>query len=1089
MALMPCFSLILVAQTPEGQINVHGKVTDDTGNPLEGASVVLAGSKKGVQTDATGAFTISVPRDGRRHRLSVTFVGYVAQDIAIEGNRPVEISLTRASSEEEVVIGYQRVQRRDLTGAVSSVTARQLRDIPINSAADAITGRLAGVDVSSDQGQPGSDFTVKSRGGGSITQDNAPLYIIDGVQVDNGLAFLAPQDIASIDFLKDAASTAIYGARGANGVMIITTKGGHNTDGKISISYNGLVGLSELPKELGVMDPYNFVEYQWERDHYLSPQDSAVVQQYAPTWADVASYKTKPATDWQHLVFGRRAFFQTHNVSLSGGTAATQYNLSLTDNEQQGIMVNSVLSRKLVNFRLDQTVNDRLKVGMSVRFNNQVVDGSGTTNGETTNTSSVQSFSNLRQSVRYTPYIFGQNPATYNGAYDIDGTDVSSGNSLSLINPLLLSNAQYRRNTTQVLDMGGYLNYTFRPWLSFRSTFGYDNNNLRQDMFDDTITINSKLNGAGLPIASITSTVVSTLNNSNVLTYTNAQGTSRFSKHNTISVLAGQEIYMTDTRSYSVTTKYFPAGIGASTALANMNLVAPPVGSVEPLPTSSEVPSNIASFFGKANYDFEKTLFATATLRADGSSKFSSDKKWGYFPSASLAWRISNEPFFQRLKFVNDAKIRATYGTAGNNRIPDFLYLTQFVTATGTAPNTTPVGYGLNGQLNTGYAPSALGNNLLQWEVTHSKDVGLDLSLFQGRLQSTTDLYWNTTQKLLINNPSLPTSSGYSSQYQNIGSTSNKGVEEQLTATVLQHKAFSWNISFNISFNKNVVTDIGGLPPIPISSGAVGTASDYIIQKGAPVGAMYGYLSDGFYQISDFDYNTATQTYTLKKGVANDVALTGVNPQPGVMKLKGLNGDSALSAADRTIIGNAQPKFFGGINQQFIWRNFDASVFINFSYGNKILDANRIEFSSGYTPGANLLSVFDRRWRSVDDNGNLVTDPTALAALNKNATIWQPSVTGSANAFLPVSWAVEDGSFIRLNNVSIGYSVPTHLLRKARVNRLRIYVTGNNLYVFTHYSGYDPEVNTRRATPATPGVDYSAYPRSRNYVFGVNLTL
>ncbi|TDW96425.1 SusC/RagA family TonB-linked outer membrane protein [Dinghuibacter silviterrae] len=1087
LALLPCFSLLL-AQTP-GVTVIHGRITDDTGNPLEGASVVLAGSKKGVQTDPNGAFTLSVPKDGHRHRISVSYVGFTTQEVAIEGDAPLSVRLAHASAEDEIVIGYQRVQRRDLTGAVSSVTARQLKDIPINSAADALSGRLAGVEVTSDQGAPGSDFVVKSRGGGSITQDNSPLYIVDGVQVDNALSFLAPQDIASIDFLKDAASTAIYGARGANGVMIITTKGGRNTNGKMSISYNGLVGFSELPKELGVMDPYNYVEYQWERDHYLSPQDSAVIQMYAQNWSDVASYKTKPATDWQHLVFGRHAFFETHNVSLNGGNASTQYNVSLTDNEQKGIMLNSVFSRKLANFRLDQTVTDRLKVGISFRYNNQVVDGAGTTNGETTTTSSVQSFSNLRQTVRYTPYIFGQNPQTYNGAYFIDGTDVSAGNSLSLINPILLSAAQYRRNTTNVLDMGGYLNYTFTPWLSFRSTFGYDNNNLRADAFDDTLTINSKLNGASLPIASITTTVVSTLNNSNVLTYTNAQGTSRFARHNTISVLAGQEIYQTETKGYSITTKYFPVGISAATALANMNLVAPPVGSVQPLPTSSDVLSRIASFFGKVTYDYEKTFFATATLRADGSSKFSSQRMWGYFPSTSVAWRISNEPFFQKLKFVNDAKIRATYGTAGNNRIPDFLYLTQFVTATGTAPNTTPVGYGLNGQLNTGFAPSSLGNNLLQWEVTHTKNLGLDLSLFEGRLTSTTDVYWDNTQKLLIDNPSLPTSSGYNNQFQNIGSTSNKGVEEQLSGFPVQRKNFSWNVSFNISFNKNIITNIGGLPPIPVASGALGTASDYIIQKGQPVGSMYGYLSDGFYQISDFNYNATTQTYTLKKGVANDVGITGTAPQPGVMKLKGLNGDSAISAADRTIIGNAQPKFFGGINQQFIWKNFDASVFVNFSYGNKIFDANRIEFSSGYTPGANLLSVFDNRWRNVDDNGNLVKDPVALAALNKNATIWQPSVSGSSTVFNPISWAVEDGSFIRLNNVSIGYTVQSNLLRRAKVTRLRIYVTGNNLYVWTHYSGYDPEVNTRRATPTTPGVDYSAYPRSRNYVFGVNLTL
>jgi TonB-linked SusC/RagA family outer membrane protein len=948
--LLLCIALLLgctytFAQTPRpGEI--RGKVLDDTGSPLPGASVLLTGSRKGVQTDNAGNFELTVPDGSRHYKLTISFIGFAAQQVEWPFKGPLEIKLVRASNEDEIVIGYQRVQRKDLTGAVSSVTARQLKDIPVNSAADAIEGRLAGVGVTSDQGQPGADFSIKVRGGGSITQDNSPLYIIDGVQVDDGIAFLAPQDIATIDVLKDAASTAIYGARGANGVVIITTKGGKNTGGRMSISYNGLVGFSKLPKELGVMDPYNFVEYQWERDHYLSPGDSAVIQQYAPVWDSVATYQHKPAVDWQHQVFGQKAFFQTHNVSLSGGNASTQYNLSLTDNEQNGIMITSSLSRKLVNFRLDQTVSDRLKVGISIRYNNQVVDGSGTTNGETSTTADVQSFSNLRQAVRYTPYIFGQNPSTYTGAYYIDGDDISNGNSMSLINPVLLANGQYRRNTTDVLDMGAYLNYNFFPFLSFRSTFGYDNNNLRADYFDDTITINSKLNGADQPLASITSTVVSSLNNSNVFTYSNAQGTGRFARHNHLSVLAGQELYMTDTKTYSFTTKYFPVGISAATALANMNLVSPPVGATQPLPVSSEDPSNIVSFFSKANYDFDRAFLFSASIRADGSSKFGPDKRWGYFPAASAAWRMTDEPFIQNIKWLTDAKIRASYGTAGNNRIPDFLYLTQFVTATGTPPSTVPVAYGLNGTLNTGYAPSSLANAQLQWEVTHSKNIGLDLGFLHNRLSSTTDVYFNNTDKLLIDNPSVPTSSGYNNQYQNIGSTSNHGIEETISAMAIQRKKFTWEINFNISFNKNTVTNIGGLPPILVSSGALGTStSDYVIQKGQPVGAMYGYLSDGYYKISDFTYNATSQTYTLNKGVANDVGLTGVAPAPGVMKLKGLNGDSALSTADRTIIGNAQPKFFGGINQQFTFGNFDASVFVNFSYGNKIFNANKIEFS------------------------------------------------------------------------------------------------------------------------------------------------
>jgi len=356
------------------------------------------------------------------------------------------------------------------------------------------------------------------------------------------------------------------------------------------------------------------------------------------------------------------------------------------------------------------------------------------------------------------------------------------------------------------------------------------------------------------------------------------------------------------------------------------------------------------------------------------------------------------------------------------------------------------------------------------------------------RFVVTMDAYLNYTDKLLINNPSLPTSTGYTSQYQNIGKTSNRGIELQVAAPVIQNKALTWNANFNISFNKNRIESIGGVPPILISSGALGsTVSDFIIQAGQPVGAMYGFVSDGFYKISDFNYNSTSQTYTLKAGVSNNSPVTGVNPQPGVMKFRAPNGDSAITNNDRTIIGNPNPKFFGGLNQQFAYKNFDASVFINFSYGGNVMNANKIEFSSAYTPGANLPGEFTGRWRNIDDNGNQVKDPTALAALNKNATIWLPTPSGnSSNSFLPMSWAIEDASFIRINNITIGYTLPSKLASKMWMTKLRIFATANNVAVITGYTGYDPEVNTRRATPTTPNVDYSAYPRNRSFVFGVN---
>jgi len=334
----------------------------------------------------------------------------------------------------------------------------------------------------------------------------------------------------------------------------------------------------------------------------------------------------------------------------------------------------------------------------------------------------------------------------------------------------------------------------------------------------------------------------------------------------------------------------------------------------------------------------------------------------------------------------------------------------------------------------------------------------------------------------------VPTTSGYVNQIQNVGATANNGFEAQVSASVIQKRNFSWNASFNVSFNQNEVLSLGKQTSFLQSSGWAGSnnPADYIIKVGSPVGSMYGLVNDGYYTVDDFDYNSATQAYTLKPGVPNDISVTGLTPQPGIIKYKDLNGDSIVNSKDERIIGNANPKFFGGLNQQFQYKNFDLSIFINFQYGNDIFNDNKLEFGSGYTPNANLLSIENSRWKTIDANGNVVTDPKALAELNKNATLWRPITTGSA--FYPQSWAVEDGSFIRINNITFGYSLPNSLIKKMKMQRFRAYVTVNNLGVITNYSGYDPEVNTRRSTPMTPGVDFSAYPRSTSYIFGLNVT-
>ncbi|HRI79498.1 MAG TPA: SusC/RagA family TonB-linked outer membrane protein, partial [Cyclobacteriaceae bacterium] len=488
--------------------------------------------------------------------------------------------------------------------------------------------------------------------------------------------------------------------------------------------------------------------------------------------------------------------------------------------------------------------------------------------------------------------------------------------------------------------------------------------------------------------------------------------------------------------------------------------------------------------FGRAIFSHDDKYMGIVTMRADGSSKFAEGHQWGYFPSGSVAWRISNEKFFAGMRSkVSDLKLRFSMGQSGNNRIGDFLYLPQFALYPPYSINNTPViGYGP--VLDSGNP--VLANSNLQWETTISRNVGLDVSFLENRVNLTVDVYNNSVQDLLIRTP-VPTSSGYQIQSQNVGSTSNSGVEIQLNGTAIQHQDFNWKVNFNISFNQNKIESLGRQNSFLFNSGwANNSPFDYAVIVGQPTGTIWGLVNDGFYQVDDFDYNPTTQAYTLKAGIANDQGVTSIVPKPGVIKYKDLNGDGVVNDNDRTSLGSANPTFFGGLNNQFTYKNFDLSIFINFQSGNKVLNANKLEFTSGYTTNSNLLSIMNNRFRNVNDEGLVVTDPDALKALNANATLWSPLL--SASSFYVNSWAVEDGSFIRINNITLGYTLPASLLQKIKIQKLRVYTTANNLAVFTNYSGYDPDVNTRRATPITPGVDYSAYPRSRLYIIGLNVT-
>ncbi|MDP9047914.1 MAG: TonB-dependent receptor [Bacteroidota bacterium] len=1080
--LQICMLLFLGSTAFAQTRSVSGQVNDkDTKEPLIGVSVAVKSTTRGTQTNTKGQFKIDGLNSGNVV-LVLRYIGYKPKEITLAPNQAsvaVELESNAQQLNEVVAIGYATVKRRDVNGAISSVSAKQLMDIPVASLGEALSGRLAGVQITQSEGSPDATFRILVRGGGSITQTNDPLYVIDGVQVENGINTLSPQDIESIDVLKDAASTAIYGARGANGVVIITTKGGHAQP--TTVSYNARLGFKKLSRELAVMDPYNYVTYAYERSRGNATDSTNFSNDYGNDFSALLKYKTIAPVDWQKKVFDRAAFQQQHNISITGGDVNTTFNVSFTDDQQTEPVINSLYDRKLINFHFDHRANDHFRFGFNARYSDATVSGVDVSSSQ------GSTYNNLRNTIKYRPFDIPGIPDN-----QIDPTllaeSQAAGNNLGLINPIVNSNAQYRKHFTNVTDINGYLNYTFNKYVQFRTTVGVDFNKQQFNSFDDAVSFNAQVNGSGLPIGGINQVNTNSLDVSNVFTIGNAATNP---KHNSFNFVLGNEFYNIQANGLNNQFKFFPAGIDPSTALNQLNQ-----GTIVPTyPQNSYAVSHLLSFFGRGTYTLNNKYTLAASLRADGSSKFEPGSQWGYFPSASLSWRISDENFMKGFTALSDLKLRVSHGSSGNNRIPDYLTQTLF--------NTNAL-YTLNESTNTlGYVSSNLVNHKLKWETTVSDNIGLDFGILNSRIQVSLDGYRGTTNDLLILVP-VPQSSGYAFQYQNVGKTQNRGVEAQINATIIRSKSFSWSANFNVAYNTNKVLALApGQNSFPQNSGwgVSGQPADFIVQVGQPVGSVYGYVSDGFYKTSDFNYNATTNQYTLKPGVIDPSKVIGT-PEPGLVKFKDLNGDGVITAADQKILGNTIPKIVGGLNQSFTYKNFDASVFINFQDLVSVLNASKIEFTNGYTYNTNLLATENGRWRTVDANGNVIekvvtltngttvavgSSPDVLNAVNGGATASIP-ITGPA-AFYVSSNNVENGAFARLNNVTLGYSFKAEFLRKINVRKLRVFVTGSNLAIKTAYSGYDPDVNTRTASPVTPGVDYSAYPRSRSYIFGVNLTL
>lgn len=1062
-ANLPGYALEVNLQSEKG--NFKGTVLDGNGDPLIGATVKIKGSSEGTITDFDGNFIL---RSSRKNvELEVSYVGYKTKTISAVRGKSLKVTLEEDSEalEEVVVIGYGRISKEALTGSVSSVSGKAISQVPVASAAEAMVGKLAGVQITTADGSPDADIQVRVRGGGSITQDNSPLYIVDGFPVDN-LNDIAPTDIESIDVLKDASSTAVYGARGANGVVNITTK--RAKEGKATVSFNAYMSLRQVSKKLDVLDPYEFVLLYYEDAKLGSSNPTSFYDKYGYP-EEFHIYKDYAGDDWQDEIMGKTTVSQYYNVTIGGSSGKTKYNLSLTHSDAPSILEGNGQQKTFLNFKFSTELFKFMTFEYNTRFVNTCTEGAGT--------EAVKVLDALEYAPTQGLYDFMELPEE-----DVD-YDPSDEDYVQRYNPLQEASQNWRRRGGTLFNTTAALNIKLFKGLTFRTEFGLDISNTSYDKrFYGPEHGNAEKYSDGMPYIEYTRKSSPKYRLANTLTYQ----FDLFKKHH-FNTMIGQELNHQQTLTDKEATRYFPVDITPEAAFDNMTM-----GEAYLTESSKTTPNRLASFFGRIMYDYDRRYYATITIRADGSTKFAPGHQWGVFPAASLAWRISEEEFLKNNDIISSLKLRLGSGIAGNNRINDDMWKTTYRLSTSKTP-----GWGEVINSYYGYGSSYLPNPSLKWEKTITNNVGIDFGLFNERLSGSLDMYLNNTKDLLV--PStIPQTTGYEQQQTNVGQTQNKGIELTLNGLIINNRNFSLSGNFNIGFNKNKIVSLNsGETKWVKKSGWASTDQlpneDYLVLVGETVGLMYGYTNDGIYQVDDFNYNPTTGEYTLKPGVVDCSSLVTV--MPGAPKFKKIapvkEGEinPQITTDDLSIIGRAMPKFTGGFGLNATYKGFDASAFFNYQVGNDVYNGNKMHLTSWWRNSeTNQLTLVDskHRFRYFDDAGNdLRKDPELLKDFNKNATMWNPTTVGTA---IMMSYNVEDGSFLRLNTVTIGYTLPRHITGKVGISNLRFYFTGYNLWLLTHYTGYDPEVNVNNRDGLTPGIDCNSYPRNKTYTFGVNLT-
>ena len=1045
---------LVSAWTLSAQTTIKGVVTDESGEVVEGTTI-------GTVTGIDGDYELTVPADAVN--LVFSFIGLSEQTVPIAGQTVINVVLKVDSTflDEVVVVGYQTVKRRDLLGAVASVGSDKLTEQPVTSVSQALSGKMAGVSVVTTEGDPDADVKIRVRGGSSITQDNSPLYIVDGFPVES-INDIPSSEIQSIDVLKDAFSTAIYGSRGANGVVIVTTKSAEKGQ-KVSVKFNAYYGLKKMANAGAIvaMDPENFVKFQYELASIRDNVDNNYHPYFGP-FADIDLYKGLQGNNWVDAVFGKVGSSMSADFSISGSGENYNWNLGYAHTGDNAIMVGSTYTRDNLNFKGNFKTSENTSIDANIRYSRVNTRGSGANGINDRATTSGNG--RLKHAVAYAPIPVAAQST------DSDLEQDYGDNAPPLLS--VSDNDSKRIRTTW--NANAAFNWTIIDNLRLKIEGGLEDYRQGDDRFYGLTTyyVANQSTVKNTPSTEHKEAFRTRYRNTNTLNFDFADVLN--SVDHQLTALLGEEMTITKSNTITDLVDGFPTFYDAEMAWHFMSSGVPASSNNYYSPDDK-----LLSFFGRVNYDYKHRYSIGATLRADGSSKFARGHRWGYFPSAAASWTISNEPWMDNAhSWLDQLKLRYSFGTAGNNNIPSGQLMKQYASSTSSW---------ISMSQNIFTAGKVLNNPDLTWETTYTHNVGLDFSLLQGRLSGSVEAYQNDTKNLLINFP-IP-GSGYDSQYQNVGSTRNRGLELTLNAPIVSKKDFSLNIGGNIAYNINRVTDLGGLEAIMAQSYWASTeiGDDYIVQVGQPLGNMYGYLSDGMYSVEDFTYDGSK--WVLNEGVADASSVIGsAYMRPGALKLKDITGDGKVTVADRRVIGNASPDFTGGFNLNGFAYGFDFSANFNFMIGNQVYNANKIEFTSSRKYyNRNLLSSMDadKRWTNIDwATGELITDAATLKSVNAGKTMWNPAI-GSA---VFSDWAVEDASFLRMQSATIGYTLPEDLTKKVHIRKLRLYVTGTNLFCLTKYSGYDPEVDTRRSTPLTPGVDYSAYPKSIGFVAGINLT-